>query len=79
MAKHGRRQVLDTVYALGMPMAITHGVYINSIQMHLPASLGTLSPADIAAIQANHGSAYTEDYNDLLSFLRVCLSLPTPY
>ena len=77
MQKHGRRQVVDTVDAFGMPMAITHEVYINSIQMHLPAFLGTLSPADIAAIQANHGSAYTEDYNDLLSFLRVCLALPT--
>ena len=78
MQKHGRRQAVETVDALGMPMAITHEVYINSIQMHLPASLGTLSPADIAAIQANHGSAYTEDYNDLLNFLRVSLALPEP-
>ena len=72
MKKRGRRQALEHVDAFGMPMAISHKVYINSIQMHLPATLGTLSPADIAAIQANNGSAYTEDYNNLFDFLRVC-------
>ena len=54
-----------------MPMAIEHEVYVNTIKIHLPASIGTLSPADIATIQNNHGSAYTEDYNNLFDFLRV--------
>jgi hypothetical protein len=71
--KRGRRQAVEHVDARGMPMAIEHEVYVNSIQMHLPASLGTLSSADIAAIQANHGSPYTEDYNNLFDFLRVRL------
>jgi hypothetical protein len=69
--KRGRRQALEHVDARGMPMAIEHEVYVNSIKIHLPASIGTLSPADIATIQNNHGSAYTEDYNNLFDFLRV--------
>jgi hypothetical protein len=72
MKKRGARQALEKVDSAGMPMVITHEVYINSIQMHLPASLGTLSPADIVILGANHGSAYTEDYNNLFDFLRVC-------
>ena len=71
MQKRGRRQTLERVDARGMPNAISHEVYINSIQIHLPASLGTLSPLDIAAIAANNGSPYTGDYNDLFDFLRV--------
>ena len=46
-----------------MPVAITHEVYINSIKLELPHSLGSLSDADRAKIAANHGSPYTEDYN----------------
>lgn len=76
MQKRGRRQALEHVDAFGMPMAITHEVYVNSIQMRLPASLGTLSAANVAAIQANHGSAYTEDYNNLFDFLRVRKQMP---
>ena len=72
MQKRGRRQVVEHVDARGMPMAITHEVYINSIKIALPASLGTLSAADLAAIAANHGSPYTEDFNNLFDFLRVC-------
>ena len=69
--KRGQRQSLETVDAGGMPMSVRHEVYINSIHIHLPASLGTLSPADIAKIRANHGSPYTEDYNLLYDFIRV--------
>ena len=36
---------------------------MNSIKVHLPESLGTLSAADLAKIAQNHGSPYTEDYN----------------
>ena len=71
MKKRGRRQAVEGVDARGMPNAITHEVYINSIQIHLPQTLGTLSAADIAAIAANNGSPYTEDYNNLFDFLRV--------
>jgi hypothetical protein len=71
MQKRGRRQAVERVDAQGMPNAISHEVYINSINIHLPATLGTLSPADIAAIAANNGSPYTEDYNHLFQFLRV--------
>ena len=48
-------------------MAITHEVYVNSVQVHIPSSLGTLSPAALAAISANHGSPYTEDYHLVLN------------
>ena len=77
MQKRGRRQTLERVDAQGMPMAISHEVYINAIQIHLPASLGTLSPQDIAAIAANNGSPYTGDYNDLFDFLRVTSHPPS--
>ena len=40
-------------------------VYVNSIKLHLPASLGTLSAGDLLKIQQNHGSPYTEDYNNV--------------
>jgi hypothetical protein len=69
--KRGRRQVVEHVDAQGMPKAISHEVYINSIQIHLPSSLGNLSQVDVAAIAANNGSPYTEDYNLLFDFLRV--------
>ena len=70
MAKRGRRQAVEHVDAAGMPMAITHEVYVNSVKVRLPSVLGTLSPADLLAIQNNHGSPYTEDYNLLFDWLR---------
>ena len=69
MAKRGRRQAVECVDAAGMPMAITHEVYVNSIQLRLPAAIATLSPVDLQVIAANHGSPYTEDYNLLYGFL----------
>jgi hypothetical protein len=63
MAKRGRRQAVESVDSTGMPMAITHEVYVNSIKVTLPSAFGTLSPADLQAIASNHGSPYTEDYN----------------
>ena len=74
MQKRGRRQALEHVDGRGMPMKISHEVYINSIKIRLPASLSTLSAADLATIAANHGSPYTEDYNHLFTFLRVSVS-----
>ena len=71
MQKRGRLQAVEHVDARGMPMSITHEVYINSVQIRLPAALGTLSLWDVATIAANHGSPYTEDYNNLFDFLRV--------
>ena len=38
-------------------------MYINSIKLELPSSLGTLSEADLQVIAANNGSPYTEDFN----------------
>ena len=70
MAKRGRRQAVETVDATGMPMAITHEVYVNSIYVPVPATFGNLSPADLLAIANNNGSPYTEDYNDLFDFIR---------
>ena len=70
MAKRGRRQAVEHVDSTGMPMAITHEVYVNSIKVSLPSSFGTLSEADLQAIKSNHGSPYTEDYNLLYDFLR---------
>jgi hypothetical protein len=72
-AKAWRRQAVEGVDAHGMPMAISHEVYINSVRVHLPSSIGNLSFADRAKIAANHGSPYTEDYNHLFDFLRVCV------
>jgi len=66
MKKRGRRQSIERHDAQGMPMAITHEVYVNSIKVKLPMSLGTLSPAARAKIAANHGSPYTEDYHLVL-------------
>ena len=66
MKKRGRRKTLERHDASGMPIEIKHEVYVNSIHLRLPASLGNLSAADQAAIAANHGSPYTEDYNDVL-------------
>lgn len=70
MAKRGRRQAVEAVDSTGMPMAITHEVYVNSIKVSLPAVFGTLSHADLQTIANNHGSPYTEDYNLLYDFLR---------
>ena len=53
-----------------MPVQLLHEVYINSIQMHLPATLGTLSANDCAKIAANHGSPYTEDYHNVFAPLQ---------
>ena len=63
MAKRGRRQAVEHVDSTGMPMAITHEVYVNSIKVVLPSSFGTLSDADLQTIANNHGSPYTEDFN----------------
>lgn len=63
MKKRGARKTLERLDATGMPVAITHEVYVNSIKLELPYSLGTLSAADLARIAGNHGSPYTEDYN----------------
>jgi hypothetical protein len=70
MAKRGRRQAVEHVDSTGMPMAITHEVYVNSIKVVLPSSFGTLSDADLQTIANNHGSPYTEDYSLLYDFLR---------
>jgi hypothetical protein len=43
MKKRGRRQAGERHDAQGMPMAITHEVYINTVKVHLPASLGDLA------------------------------------
>lgn len=69
MKKRGRRQSLERHDAHGMPMAITHEVYVNSVKVHLPCTLGTLSEAALAAIAANKGSPYTEDYHKVLDIL----------
>ena len=70
MQKHGRRGTVERVDATGMPIQITHEVYVNSIKIHLPESLGNLSHADRARIAANHGSAYTEDRDNVYAALR---------
>lgn len=71
MKKRGHRQTVEQVDARGLPMSITHEVYVNSIKIALPASIGNLSLADQLAIAANNGSPYTEDYNYLFGFLQV--------
>ena len=63
MKKRGARKTLERLDPTGMPVAIEHEVYINSIKLELPSSLGTLSEADQQAIAANNGSPYTEDFN----------------
>ena len=63
MKKRGARKTLERLGPTGMPVAIEHEVYINSIKLQLPYSLGTLSAADLAAVAHNKGSPYTEDYN----------------
>jgi hypothetical protein len=67
MKKRGARKTLERLDAAGMPVLIEHEVYVNSIKLHLPASLGNLSAADIVTIQNNHGSAYTEDFNNVFA------------
>ena len=69
MQKHGRRRTLERVDAAGMPIVIENEVYINSIKINLPETLGTLSAADRQRIAANHGSPYTEDYSNVLDVL----------
>ena len=64
--KRGRRQSVERVDSAGMPLEIKHMVYINSIDVALPQRLGSLSAADLQRIAANHGSAYTEPYNNIL-------------
>ena len=66
MKKRGRRQSLERHDAQGMPMAISHEVYVNSVKVLLPACLSSLSNGALAAIAANHGSPYTEDYHQVL-------------
>ena len=63
MKKRGARKTLERLDPTGLPVAIEHEVYINSIKLELPRSLGNLSPADLATIAQNHGSPYTEDFN----------------
>ena len=63
MKKRGARKTLERLDPTGMPVVITHEVYINSIKLQLPHTLGTLSAADIATIANSHGSPYTEDFN----------------
>ena len=58
MQKHGRRRTLERVDAAGMPIVIENEVYINSIKINLPETLGTLSAADRQRIAANHGSPW---------------------
>ena len=70
MQKGGRRQLLERHDAHGMPIQITHEVYINSVKLALPASLGCLSSADRARIANNHGSPYTEDFHLILNPLQ---------
>ena len=43
MQKRGRRSMVEQHDAFGMPVFIKHEVYINSVHVHLPASIGTLS------------------------------------
>ena len=64
--KRGRRQSVERLDGSGMPLEIKHLVYINSMQVALPDRLGSLSQQDLDRIAANHGSAYTEPYNNIL-------------
>lgn len=64
--KRGRRQSVERLDGSGMPLEIKHLVYINSMQVALPDKLGSLSQQDLDRIAANHGSAYTEPYNNIL-------------
>ena len=48
MKKRGRRNTVERHDAGGMPVEIKHEVYINSIHVVLPATLGTLSAHDCA-------------------------------
>eukprot|EP00965_Chrysotila_dentata_P169109 5584122-Pleurochrysis_carterae.AAC.1 len=68
MKKRGRRQTVERHDARGMPVAIAHEVYVDSVQVdcaqvHLPCSLGMLTASDMQKIACNHSSPYTEDYN----------------
>ena len=67
MKKRGRRNTVERHDARGMPVEIRHEVYINAIQLHLPASLGTLLPQEVVTIQRNHGTPYTEDFNHVFA------------
>jgi hypothetical protein len=45
-------------------------VYINSVKVHLPSSLGDLSATDLQRIADNNGSPYTEDFHLVLDPLQ---------
>ena len=62
-------QAIERLDGHGLPMQISHEVYINAIKLPLPIALD-LTAADRAKIRANYGSAYTEDYNLVLDMLR---------
>ena len=68
--KRGRRQSVERVDSAGLPIELAHEVYINSITVPIPSACGNLSDADVARIHANHGSAYTEPFNNILEPLR---------
>ena len=68
--KRGARKTVEQNDATGMPIALVNHVYINSVKLHLPASLGSLSRADLARIASNHGSPYTEPYSNMLAPLQ---------
>jgi hypothetical protein len=53
-----------------MPVRIEHMVYINSVKVHLPSSLGDLSATDLQRIADNNGSPYTEDFHLVLDPLQ---------
>jgi hypothetical protein len=65
--KHGRRSTVERHDHRGMPVALKHEVYVNSIRLSLPSILGTLSMQDQCAIRANHGSPYTEPFNSVFA------------
>ena len=50
MMKRGRRSTVERHDACGMPVEIKHEVYINSVHVVLPATLGTLSVHDRTTI-----------------------------
>ena len=45
-------------------------MYVNTIALQLPSSLGTLTAAELREIADNHGSPYTGDYNNVFGPLR---------
>ena len=53
MKKRGRRQAVEHLDGAGMPMQISHEVYINSINVALPTMLGTLSQVHTRCMHAS--------------------------